>query len=630
MKNSLVKRTLSIVLSAIMLVSCAVSVFAATENNSIDPVIIVGGIDANPLIANPNSQDAETVFPPSDAEMNYFIGKLITLMNTAVASNNYDEILNYTYSWVYPIMDKISMNNDGTKKSNNVGVQKYTHSLSYYRTDAQLLEKVAGTLGKGMAEKLGYNNIYVFQYDWRLDPFDNANSLAEFVKEVKAASHKDQVSIVSEGYGANVAVTYLSEHSETAHKDVSKFVTVSSAFMGTSLIGDLFTGNLIVKDSTFSYPNNVGYGQFQNLTSAYIRWSNDFSDNPITAFSTWLTNYILNGEWETQSYIINIMTMMGHTITKMYDKYLREMLRNYLGLWAMVPLEYYDDAYEYMFIDREEPNASLVKKINAYKKLQKSASSILTDAQKAGIDVSVVAMWDLQLLPIGNDYMSSESGNDERDINDMSNELYGLSAQSDGVIDTYYASFGAYCTALNDVGRAALIMQTKDKDHDHLSSTYDYLDPKHKLGAICHYIDASTCALPENTYFIRNMKHGSFQEGSNTIDLIDWLACDDDTNINARWEFGQFMTINRYVDPAILVVDSDKDKNGQYLLGDVNLDGKVTAADARLALRIAANLDPMPAEDSVQFKNADVNNDKKLTAQDARTILRVVARLQNF
>lgn len=630
MKNSLVKRTLSVVLSAIMLVSCAVSVFAATENNSIDPVILVGGIDANPLKANPNTQDAETVFPPSDAEMSYFIGKLITLMNTSVATGDYDEVLNYTYSWVYPIMDKISMNNDGSNKSNNVGVQKYTHSLSYYRTDTELLETVAGTLGKGMAEKIGYNNIYVFQYDWRLDPFENADKLAEFVTEVKAASHKDQVSIVCEGYGANVAVTYLSSHSETAHKDVSKFVTISSAFMGTSLIGDLFTGNIIVKDSTFSYPNNVGYGQFQNLTSAFIRWSNDFSDNPFTAFSTWITNYVLNGEWETQSYIINIMTMMGHTITKMYDKYLREMLRNYLGLWAMVPLEYYDDAYEYMFIDREEPNATLVQKINAYKKLQRNASSILTDAQKAGIDVSVVAMWDLQLLPIGNDYMPSELGNDERDINDMSNELYGLSAQSDGVIDTYYASFGAYCTALNDVGRAALIMQTKDKDHDHLSSTYDYLDAKHKLGAICHYIDASTCALPENTYFIRNMKHGTFAEGSNTIDFIVWLACTDDTNINSRWEFGQFMTINRYLDPAILVVDSDADKNGQYLLGDVNLDGKVTAGDARLALRMAAKLDPMPEADSVQFKNTDVDNNKEITANDARTILRVVARLQSF
>ena len=630
MKNSLVKRTLSIVLSAVMLISCAVSVFAVTDNNSIDPVIIVGGIDANPLVANPNSQDAETVFPPSDAEMNYYIGKLITLMNTAVASNNYDEILNYTYSWVYPIMDKISMNNDGTNKSNNVGVQKYTHSLSYYRTDTELCEKVAGTLGKGMAEKIGYNNIYVFQYDWRLDPFENADNLAQFVKEVKEKAHKDQVSIVCEGYGANVAVTYLSTHSDTSYKDISKFVTVSSAFMGTSLIGDLFTGNLIVKDSSFSYPNNVGYGQFQGLTSAYIRWSNDFSDNPITAFSTWLTNYILNGEWETQAYIINIMTMMGHTITKMYDRYLRDMLKSYLGLWAMVPLEYYDDAFEYMFTDTEEPNADLVKKIYAYKKLQTNGAKILNDAQKAGIDVSVVAMWDLQLLPIGNDYMSSESGNDERDINDFSNELYGLSAQSDGVIDTYYASFGAYCTALNDVGRAALITQTKDKNHNHLSSNYDNLDPKHKLGAICHYIDASTCALPENTYFIRNMKHGTFAEGSNTIDFINWLACTDDTDINSRFEYPQFMAANRYINPTILITGSELNPNGQYLLGDVNLDGKVTAEDARLCLRIAAKLEPMPDKDSVQFKNADVNDDKEITASDARIILRVVARLQNF
>ena len=126
------------------------------------------------------------------------------------------------------------------------------------------------------------------------------------------------------------------------------------------------------------------------------------------------------------------------------------------------------------------------------------------------------------------------------------------------------------------------------------------------------------------------MKHGTFAEGSNTIDFIDWLACTDDTNINSRWEFGQFMTINRYLDPAILVVDSDADKNGQYLLGDVNLDGKVTAGDARLALRMAAKLDPMPEADSVQFKNTDVDNNKEITANDARTILRVVARLQSF
>lgn len=630
MKNSLVKRALSIVLSVVMLVSCAVSVLAASEKDLIYPVIIVGGIDANPLVSNPNTEDSAVVFPPTDVEISYYIGKLITLMNTAIATNDYDEILNYTYSWVYPIMENISMNNDGTNRSNNVGVTKYTHSLSYYRTDEELVSKVAGTLGKGMAEKIGYNNIYVFQYDWRLDPFENADNLAQFVTEVKKMSHMDKVSIVAEGYGANVAVTYLSTHSDTANKDVTRFVTVGSTFMGTSLIGDLFTGNIIVKDSSFSYPNNVGYGQFQYLTSAFIRWTNDFSDNPITAFSTWLTNYILNGEWETQAYIINIMTMMGHTITKMYDKYLRDMLRNYLGLWAMVPLEYYDDAIEYMFMDQEEPNAKLVKKIEDYKKLQANGSKILQDAQKAGIDVSVVSMWDLQLLPIGNDYMSSSAGNDEIDPSvDMSNELYGLSAQSDGIVDTYYSSFGAYCTALNDAGRAALHKQIADTDHNHLSKTYDTLDPKHKTGAIAHYIDASTCALPENTYFIRNMKHGTFEEGSNSIDLITWLACTEDTDINAKYPYRQFMYYNRYLEPGVLVDDSIGNDD-RYLLGDVNLDGKVTPADARLALRIAARLETMPEKDSVQFKNADVNKDGEITPSDARIILRVAARLQNF
>ncbi|MDD7354113.1 MAG: hypothetical protein PUG93_03115, partial [Oscillospiraceae bacterium] len=223
--------------------------------------------------------------------------------------------------------------------------------------------------------------------------------------------------------------------------------------------------------------------------------------------------------------------------------------------WAMVPLEYYDDAYEYMFIDREEPNASLVKKINAYKKLQKSASSILTDAQKAGIDVSVVAMWDLQLLPIGNDYMSSESGNDERDINDMSNELYGLSAQSDGFVDTYFASFGGFCTAIDNSDRASLITQSKDIIHNHLSSNYS--DSKEGQDVVCHYIDASACILPENSYFIRNMKHGSFREGSTTIDFICRLACTDDTNINSEEEYGQFMSVDKSKDPLVLVVDSD-------------------------------------------------------------------------
>ena len=62
-----------------------------------------------------------------------------------------------------------------------------------------------------------------------------------------------------------------------------------------------------------------------------------------------------------------------------------------------------------------------------------------------------------------------------------------------------------------------------------------------------------------------------------------------------------------------------------YKVGDSNRDGKVTAADARIALRYAAKID-IPAT-SKDFIVADVNFDNKINALDARKILRVAAGL---
>ena len=60
--------------------------------------------------------------------------------------------------------------------------------------------------------------------------------------------------------------------------------------------------------------------------------------------------------------------------------------------------------------------------------------------------------------------------------------------------------------------------------------------------------------------------------------------------------------------------------------GDVDCDGKTTAADARLALRAAVELESY-APDAVQFAAADVDYDYAVTAADARLILRAAVRL---
>ena len=64
-------------------------------------------------------------------------------------------------------------------------------------------------------------------------------------------------------------------------------------------------------------------------------------------------------------------------------------------------------------------------------------------------------------------------------------------------------------------------------------------------------------------------------------------------------------------------------------LGDVDNDGKVTAGDARLALRAAVGLESY-AEGSAEFKAADADHDNKLTASDARLILRAAVGLEDL
>lgn len=68
----------------------------------------------------------------------------------------------------------------------------------------------------------------------------------------------------------------------------------------------------------------------------------------------------------------------------------------------------------------------------------------------------------------------------------------------------------------------------------------------------------------------------------------------------------------------------DEPVEPDYTLGDVDGDDKISPADARLALRAAANLETLEGN---AFAAADVDGDGKVTPSEARAILRVAANL---
>ena len=70
--------------------------------------------------------------------------------------------------------------------------------------------------------------------------------------------------------------------------------------------------------------------------------------------------------------------------------------------------------------------------------------------------------------------------------------------------------------------------------------------------------------------------------------------------------------------------DGDNDLTEKDVMGDADLNGYITAADARLALRYSSKLENF---NDRQLRLSDVNYDGKVNSADARLILRVAAGL---
>ncbi len=71
------------------------------------------------------------------------------------------------------------------------------------------------------------------------------------------------------------------------------------------------------------------------------------------------------------------------------------------------------------------------------------------------------------------------------------------------------------------------------------------------------------------------------------------------------------------------VIEWDDIVNAGYSQGDLSRDGKISAYDARLILKIAAGTE---TETSADIKLCDFNGDGKLTAYDARQVLKLAAQ----
>lgn len=330
-------------------------------------------------------------------------------------------------------------------------------------------ENVAVKLEMPTETKHGIGEQYYFHYDWRLDPVEIAGQLDEYVEYIKELTGHEQVNFRASSMGGVVTLAYFNEY---GHDNVDACIFQCCPLLGTDVAGDLLARKLALDSEALLAYATDGYPPFNAGDTAL-----------------WV---LFNALY--YSGLVDIVLCAGETLldeleTKVFDELLTPVFGTLLGLWAFVPDATYEEA-KAINLD-PETQAGLIAKADYYHyNIQCRAEEILKNAQADGVRIMIVAGYNIQRTPL----------------------VESLDNNSDATVDTKYASAGATVAPLNGTLGEDYVQCNDDCGHNHLSPD--------------GVIDASTCILPEHTWFIKDMLHSNCHDG--IMEMYNWFMFTDE------------------------------------------------------------------------------------------------------
>lgn len=483
-----IKRILSVILAAVMLFGCASAAFAVYGCNcGTSPLIVVSGMAAWPLVQDEGTENEKQVFAPDTESILKLVGEIAGPLALFAVNKDYNKLGDSLIPAVKELLEPLACNADGSSKY-NITTNIYPESMENYPEFANNTEFTANepAVVREAVEKIGADHVYYFNYDWRLDPMDHAKELRKYVEKAKAETGHDKVNLAGASMGGTIIASYLAMYGSD---DIDNFTMLSSAFTGTSIVGNLYNGRLeINKDGLVRILKEVVGVEAVNILFDALDKAGVFDI---------LVNF-------ADSLFANLQE-------RIYDEVFQDTFITMPGIWDLIALEDYEDAKAYLLDPRTDAN--LIARVDNYHyNVQAKLPELLKEAMENGVKVNVVSHYNMQGVPITPSY----------------NE------QNDNVIDTKYTSGYAVCAYLDETLPADYKQQNtvcQDATHNHISAD--------------RIIDASTCLLPEQTWFLKNQKHVGYMYHTELMDFI-LMLCLGDTQytVDNMQQYSQFMEVN--------------------------------------------------------------------------------------
>jgi len=407
------KKALSILLSAaILLGSLALYAAARPECDcGFAPLVVVSGFNTVPL-----ELDGEQVFAPPADKILRGVAEVLPPLAKAGFTRDWDAFVGESAPSLLGLFAPMMCDENGDPRT-GASARAFPLSIDNYPDFYNSDDRDEQALLKTAMETVGGDHAYFFNYDWRLDPVENARLLKKFVGNVKDATNHSRVTLVGCSMGGTVIMSYLKLFGSA---DVQNFILDNAAFQGVALVGDLLALDL----------------EFEGEVA--VRYTHQFVQND---FLAWL----LRATGLFDAIIPTLEEIIDDAGGRLGAEILYPIFAHMPGIWSLVADEQYERAKEASLDGKI--NAKLIEKIDYYHyEVQGQAEKLLKSAKKNGTNIAVVASRGFYGIPI------TPSRHNNNDI----------------LIDTVYASGGAVCAPLGQPFGDDYI-QAKRCGHNHIS-----------------------------------------------------------------------------------------------------------------------------------------------------------------